>query len=45
MDYFDEDPMEKKAWATLSPEGQIGYVTIDDNYADLMSHHTVEVTT
>lgn len=41
--YEENDPMEKKGWATLSPSGQIGYVTIEDNWADLMSHHTVEV--
>lgn len=38
------DPMEKKGWATLSPSGLMGYVTIEDTWADLMSHHTVEVT-
>lgn len=39
----EEDPMEKKGWVTVAPSGQTGYVTIEDSWADLMSHHTVEV--
>lgn len=37
------DPMEKRGWVTIDKNGKTGYVTIDDSFADLMSHHTVEV--
>lgn len=44
MDQDNErDPLEKRAWVTMDPTGGTGYVTIDDSFADLMSHHTVEV--
>lgn len=38
------DPMEKKGWVTVSKSGRTGYVTIEDTWSDLMSHHTVAVT-
>ena len=29
---------------TVDSKGRTGFATIDDSFADLMSHHTVEVT-
>jgi len=36
--------MEKRGWVTVDSKGRTGFATIDDSFADLMSHHTVEVT-
>lgn len=40
----ERDPMEKRGWVTMDSKGRTGFATIDDSFADLMSHHTVEVT-
>ena len=38
-----EDDFVRNAFVTCSGGGQVGYMTVEDDWADLMSHHTVEV--
>lgn len=38
-----EDEMIRNAYVSTNSNGVCGYTTIDDAWADLMSHHTVEV--
>ena len=38
-----DDDFVRNAFVSVAPSGQCGYMTIDDSWGDLMSHHTVEV--
>ena len=38
-----DDDMVRNAYVTTNSRGICGYTTIEDSWADLMSHHTVEV--
>ena len=39
-----DDDLERNAWVTMNKsQDMFGFVTIDDSWSDLMSHHTVDV--